>query len=284
MTIVTNLKAGALILAAVAAAVAAAVVVTLIVGTKPAGAAFPGANGKIAFASNRVTAGNPIPPGQTRADAEIFTMNPNGTGIQQATFNTAHDQEPAFSPDGTKIVFASNLDGDFEIYMADPNGAQQKPLTTNSIRDAAPAFSPGGDKIVFGRDDEIYSMDAVDINPTDGNGDDQTRLTNNSVGDSDPTYSPDGQRLAFQSNPFDIYAMKPVDNNGDGNGDGLTQLTSGAGEDNWPNYSPDGSKITFTRFSGSNLLYQVFVMKQGRHGPEEPHQELAGRLQPRLLS
>ena len=61
---------------------------------QPVAAAFPGANGKLAFASDRVTPGNPA------GDLEIFTMNPDGAGLNQLTYNTANDTDPAWSADG----------------------------------------------------------------------------------------------------------------------------------------------------------------------------------------
>jgi Tol biopolymer transport system component len=238
----------------VAAALAAGIL-ALVTLVEPAEAAFPGANGRIAFVSDRLTTGNPIPPGQTSPDYEIFTMKPDGTNIQQATFNTAIDTSPSFSADGTKIVFASTLDGDFEIYMADPNGAQQTRLTNNSTGDFNPAFSPGGDKIVFVRDGEIYMMDAVDINPADGNGDNLINLTNNAAGDSDPAFSPDGTKIAFTSNRdgnLEIYVM-------DADGTDQTRLTNNAAPgDEKPNWSPGGSKIAFTSLRDGN--YAIYVM------------------------
>ena len=72
-------------LAAAAAGVLAAVgmlMLTILVVDEPAGAAFPGENGKIAFESNR------------DGNAEIYTMNPNGQGIDRLTNNPAFDFEP----------------------------------------------------------------------------------------------------------------------------------------------------------------------------------------------
>jgi hypothetical protein len=71
--------------------VLAAVVVLAMVGLDPAQAAYPGANGKIVFASDRTTGtGVDNPTG----DYEIFTMNKDGTGVTQLTFNTTYDSSP----------------------------------------------------------------------------------------------------------------------------------------------------------------------------------------------
>src|SRR5215210_1544194 len=93
--------------AAVLTTVLAAVLLTL-TGTKPAEAAFPGSqNGKIVFASNLATGTGVDNP---EGDDEIFTMNPDGTGITQLTKNTADDYYPAWSADGQRIAFASRRD------------------------------------------------------------------------------------------------------------------------------------------------------------------------------
>jgi hypothetical protein len=52
---------------------------------------------KIVFASNRTTGKGVNNP---TGDREIFTMNPNGTGAKQLTFNAGNDIEPTLSPDG----------------------------------------------------------------------------------------------------------------------------------------------------------------------------------------
>src|SRR5688500_2402207 len=74
-------------------------------GTAPAGAAFPGANRKIAFSSDRA------------GDNEIFAMNPDGTEVEQLTFNNGSDYDPAWSADGGRIAFTGYEDGDAEIYV-----------------------------------------------------------------------------------------------------------------------------------------------------------------------
>lgn len=59
-------------------------------------AAFPEGNGKIAFVSYR------------DGNAEIYTMNPDGSDQQRLTEDPASDTEPAWSADGKKIAFVSD--------------------------------------------------------------------------------------------------------------------------------------------------------------------------------
>ena len=77
-----------LLLASTALALALAGGVALTAGMGPAKAAFPGANGKIAFTRHR--AGN----------WDIYTMKRDGTGVKRLTKNSAVDEFPMWSPDG----------------------------------------------------------------------------------------------------------------------------------------------------------------------------------------
>ena len=195
----------------------------LIFAGAPAQAAFPGHEGKIAFASNR------------DGNYEIYTMNADGTGQTRLTNNAAFDVAPAWSADGTKIAFSSDRDGNYEIYSMNSDGTGQTRLTNNGAVDFGPAWSPDGTKIAFGssRDgnDEIYSMAS--------NGSAPTRLTNNAVIDKDPVWSPDGAKIAFVDRD-EIYAM-----NADGSNQ--TQLTNNSSPDLNPNWSGDGTKIFWDR-------------------------------------
>lgn len=248
----------ALLALLVAAAVAAGVLA--LVGTKPAEAAFPGVNGKIAFASSRTTGAGVINP---ESDSEIFTMNPDGTGIEQLTSNTANDYNPAFNHDGSKIVFTSQRDNqNEEIYVMDADGTDQTRLTNNTASDNNPAYNHDGSKIVFtslrstlGTTD-IFVMDAKDEinNQTgdpgpDSNGDNLIRLTtNNTKSENLPAWSPDGSKIAFTSDRDDnfgeIYVMDPAP---EGATNQPVRLTNNTVSDFGPNWSPDGSKIAFTR-------------------------------------
>ena len=59
-------------------------------------------------------------------------MNADGTGQTRLTNNAAFDIEPAWSPDGTKIAFASDRDGNVEIYVMNADGTGQTRLTNNA--------------------------------------------------------------------------------------------------------------------------------------------------------
>lgn len=110
-------------------------------------------------------------------NAEIYTMNPDGTDIQQLTFTNSDNVWPAWTTDGEQILFVSDRDGNYEIYIMAADGFNQERLTENNALDYRPDCSPDGTQIAFvsGRDGhfEIYIMNI--------DGSNQERLTYSSV-------------------------------------------------------------------------------------------------------
>jgi dipeptidyl aminopeptidase/acylaminoacyl peptidase len=64
---------------------------------------------RIVFMSDRSTARNPDPRGKRGPDFELFVMNANGADPRQITSNDFDDEDPAWSADATRVVFARDL-------------------------------------------------------------------------------------------------------------------------------------------------------------------------------
>src|SRR5215217_1666951 len=134
-------------LALVAVAVALAGCLLVLVGTeKPAKAAFPGVNGKIAFAG-LMTADLNTPDG----DDEIFTINPDGTGLTQVTDNTGiNDTAPSWSPDGATIAYTAYNQSNSQqsaLYTVSASGGNPNLVIEGASTDAA--WSPDGNRIAY---------------------------------------------------------------------------------------------------------------------------------------
>ncbi|MDQ1729165.1 MAG: hypothetical protein QOD33_1290 [Pyrinomonadaceae bacterium] len=192
---------------------------------------------------------------------DIYLMDLDGSNQVQLTTSLAYDDEPKWSPDGSKIAFISARDGNFEIYTMNADGSAQTRITNNILADGFPAWSHDGTKIAFIRGNldnpatfEVYVMNA--------NGSNEMRLTNDSVIDGVPAWSPDGSRIVFMSggttvfdpNSFEIYAI-----NADGSN--RTRLTNNTVADGQPSYSPNGAKILFASGDALNPNgIEIFVM------------------------
>lgn len=118
--------------------------------------------------------------------------------------NAGADRQPAISPDGKKVAFVSDRDGDFDVYVMKvaPEGSANRPvkLTRNTTPDFAPDWAPAGGKLAFSSGEvgarEIYVMKAV---PQNAETNPPINLTNDAADDSDPDWSPDGKQIAFTS-------------------------------------------------------------------------------------
>jgi Tol biopolymer transport system component len=109
----------------IAAAVAVACAVALSAVSEKAEATFPGKNGRIVYASYD----RPFPKG----DSEIYTINPDGSGKTQLTNNDRDDIDPAYSPDGKKIVYAGEVGpkGNYELYTIGARGGGKSRVTNS---------------------------------------------------------------------------------------------------------------------------------------------------------
>jgi TolB protein len=84
---------------------------------------------------------------------EIFVMNADGSGLRQVTQLGGANFAPYFTPDGTRIIFASNHHNprgrDFELYLVNTDGTALERVTFNPTFDGFPMFSPDGKRLVF---------------------------------------------------------------------------------------------------------------------------------------
>ena len=166
------------------------------------------------------------------------------------TQNVDNDWAPVWSPDGQRIAFLSNRDGNTEIYVMAADGSDPTNLTQNAGIDGNPVWSSDGQRIVFESnrdgDTEVYVMAA--------DGSDPTNLTQNAGDDWAPVWSLDGQRIAFLSNRdgnTEIYVMAA-------DGSDPTNLTQNVDNDWAPVWSPDGQRIAFLSNRDGNT--EIYVM------------------------
>lgn len=156
-------------------------VVLLLLATGTAHATFPGRNGLIAFQT------------QTAAGLQIYTVRPNGKGLQQITFLSGDAIAPAWSPDGRRIVFEHDAPGECaNVALMNSDGTDIVEFLAPNVCEGDPTFTPDGKRIIFDRfdpatgDEGFWSMDPE--------GNDRQRI---GPCCADPTVSPNGKRLSY---------------------------------------------------------------------------------------
>lgn len=199
-------------------------------------------------------------------NSDIFVIQADGSGMVNLTNHPAWDGTPAWSPDGARIAFTSDREGDRpQIYVMNADGSDVVRLTVSEGLDMMPAWSPDGQKIAFvstrpytltvegGRlmidaGPEIWIMDADGGNPTRITGDQQDQALY-------PTWAPDGRRLAYMNVSEHIDLVVHV------LGEEFGQsLTADATFSSWsPSWSPDGRQLAFMadQEDGNSEIYVV---------------------------
>lgn len=190
---------------------------------------------------------------------ELMVVRGMATGLNAArlTNSAANEAQPALSPNGKRIAFVSDADGDFDIYIASYDyvtetiGAPVK-LTHNGYDDYWPVWSHDGARLAF---HAIRSDNRADIFVMRADGSGLANLTNYDGVDLYPTWSPDGSKIAFssgRSGGFRIHVM-----NADGSG--VRQL-SNLPYSTRPAWSPDGRRIAYTADFTNNGWLDVVLM------------------------
>lgn len=80
---------------------------------------------------------------------DIFTVPVGGGTATRLTTNPAYDEQPVWSPDGKKIAFASDRNGNSDVYVMSADGGNATRLTKNSATETPWAFSPDGKYVYF---------------------------------------------------------------------------------------------------------------------------------------
>jgi len=110
--------------------------------------------------------------------------------------STLTDHSPQFSPDGKRIVFASDRDGYLEIWVSASDGSGASQLTTlKSSRSGSPRWSPDGRQIVF----DSLASGTNDIWMVGSEGGSPKQLTTEPSNDARPSFSRDGRWIYFRS-------------------------------------------------------------------------------------
>jgi TolB protein len=174
---------------------------------------------KIVFTSSR------------NGDLDIYTMNPDGTGIRRLTDKLGYDGGPFFSPNGQWIVYRAHHPIDAaEI-------ARYKSLLARDL--------------VEPNEMDLYVMRA--------DGSDQQQITRLPGASFAPSFFPDSRRIIFSSNyehpgssQFELYAIKR-------NGRALQRITCAGGFNAFPQFSPDGKKLVFVSNRNAKAPHEINV-------------------------
>jgi TolB protein len=244
-------------------------------GRTTCGYFFP-SGGRVLYSStHHVHPSCPPPPDRSRGYVwplhpyDIFVADAAGAAPRRLTDTRGYDAEATISPDGSRIVFTSDRDGDVELYSMDADGGDVRRLTHEEGYDGGAFFSPDGSMIVYRAHhptdpeeladyrallaDGLVRPGQVEIMVMDADGGNRRQVTDNGAANFAPFFHPDGRRIIFASNlhnpggrDFELYLVN-VD------GTGLERVTHHADFDSFPMFSPDGRQLLWGSNRGGSV-------------------------------
>ena len=139
------------------------------------------------------TAPTPVPTRTPPSGRDFYTLErltntPNGA------------YRPAVSPEGRRVAYASERDGNWDIYLLDLGSSLETRLTDDPLNDMAPSWSPDGMRIAYQHNvptqDGPVRVEHIVMN---GDGSNKTVVATGAAwnGNEPPAWSPSGARIAF---------------------------------------------------------------------------------------
>ncbi len=231
-----------------------------------------------------------------RARSSLWLLNADGSDHRALASGEANYHSPRWSPDGTRLLYASTAGGSSDLYVRWMDSGNEAKLSHLTESPGAPAWSPDGkwiaftmfvpesspsiaqmpampdgadwgppikftDRVTYRTDEDGYLKQGhthLFLLPADGGT--PRQLTAGAYDDGAPQWAPDGRAILFSANRRDSADFQPLNSEiyeVSLADDSVRALTDRFGPDGEPAVSPDGRLVAYTGFDDRYQGYQV---------------------------
>src|ERR1019366_2618952 len=88
---------------------------------------------------------------------DLWSVARDGGNAMRLTSGAGVETDPAFSPDGTRIAFTGEYDGNVDVFVVAASGGVPKRLTWHPAADRVLGWTPDGKRIIFSSSRNAYS-------------------------------------------------------------------------------------------------------------------------------
>jgi tricorn protease len=126
---------------------------------------------------------------------DLWTVAREGGDAVRLTSGNGNETDPAFSPDGTRIAFTGEYDGNVDVFVVPASGGVPKRLTWHPAPDRVLGWTPDGKRVIFSSPRTAYSRFAEMFTvPADGGVEERLPFPSG----YEASMSPDGQAIAYE--------------------------------------------------------------------------------------
>lgn len=139
---------------------------------------------------------------------EIYSIKRDGSGLKRLTRNRTFDNDPAVSPDGSKIAFVRRSGGNAHLWIMNSDGTGQRRIGHGKGWQRLPTFSPNGRRILYTGQvpreglSRWSSAELFTVSSKDGRH--RARLTHNRSGERNSAFSPTGRAIAYLAGYYNL--------------------------------------------------------------------------------
>jgi len=209
-------------------------------------------------------------------ESELYTIGSDGRNLRRVTSDSSIVYSPAFSPDGSELIYVSYRTGRPEVYVEDLGSGEsqrldtfeyelgplccRRQITSGGPGDALnPTYSPDGGRIAFTAN-RVGQPQVYVKSTSAGSADIVSQYVFGEEGyATSPDWSPTGDRIAYHARidgVFQIHTVAP-------DGSNRRVLTS-RGENEDPAWAPDGRHLVFASDRGGYRALWILDTVSGR--------------------